>query len=169
MFQKNLNWNWCNHTLVEITATKTMVFPVSKTFLSVLIKKHCLLLRLYKLAINKCAWIVCMFMEWQWHGKTEVLVKKFVLVSICPPQTPHWLIPWEWNCDLSVGMYYATSYLMLLLNFSSILYKSVMGQTLQSWARYVAHCTTYVAAVVYTTTKSSKCGAAILPSNIRCN
>jgi hypothetical protein len=58
---------------------------------------------------------------------------------------------------------------MWLLDFSSILYKSVMEQTLQSWARYVPQYTTYVAAVVYTTKKSSKCVAAVLHNNIRGN
>jgi len=38
-----------------------MVFPVSKSFVSVLIKQHCLLLRLYKLTINEYGVGVCVW------------------------------------------------------------------------------------------------------------
>ena len=124
-----------------------MVFPLSKSILSVLIKQHCALLRLYKLMMNKWEWSVSMCMEWQWHGKTEVLAKKCVLVSLCPPQIPHWLVL-EWNCALSVRMPYATSHLVWIFNFSSSLYKFIMDVLHYSIKLHLSCCTLMWCAVV---------------------
>jgi len=57
---------------------------------------------------------------------------------------------------------------LVFFSLSRLMFR-IRGQTLQSWVRYVVQWTTYVAAVVYTTTKSSKCGDAILHNNIRGN
>lgn len=113
---------------------------------------------------------LCQWMEAYAHERQFV-----IMYAVCQNGIPALLDSWVKNTpsvcqNVSIIKKFFASYFhenitCCLYSFFSVMYNCVR-QTL-SCARYVAQHTTHVAAVVYTTMKSCKCGAAIVHNNIR--